>query len=217
MKKAIILSGAYKNAGDFLIVDRCKKLFRKIYPQIILIELPRNIDLSEQLDEINTSDALVLAGGPLYFRDSYPRIIPLVDNLDQISTKIITVGCGISALDDSEDAIYEEFRFDAKMSKLLERIEKDQGYLSCRDFKTAEALKNQGFRKTLMTGCPAWYDLENIYKLGSKRYQLNSIENIYISDPAYEENLQIVIELINYLKKRFQTSKITLIFHRGGG
>ena len=32
MKRFSLLSGAYINAGDFLIVDRTKKLLRYVYP-----------------------------------------------------------------------------------------------------------------------------------------------------------------------------------------
>lgn len=217
IKKAVILSGAYKNAGDFLIVDRCMELMKYVYPDICFIQLPRNVDLNNNLEEINSCDVLVLAGGPLYFRDAYPRIIPLVDNLEKIKIKIVTIGCGLSALDDSIDAIYTEFKLDAKMEQLLRRIEKDQGYLSCRDWKTIETLRNCGFKKTLMTGCPAWYDLKSMKDLENKKYNLKAVKKIYISDPAYIENLTIVMDLVKYLKEVYPTAEIAIIFHRGIG
>lgn len=72
MKKFSLLSGAFVNAGDFLIVDRTRKLLEKVYPNCVITEYKRNEKLDEYLDEINKTDALIIAGGPasLKQRDS---------------------------------------------------------------------------------------------------------------------------------------------------
>lgn len=88
--KFSILSGAYINAGDFLIVDRTIKLLKYFYPDSEIKIYKRNKDLSEFLDEINSSTALILAGGPAYLSNLYPNVIPLVDDLNKITTKIIS-------------------------------------------------------------------------------------------------------------------------------
>lgn len=60
-----LLSGAYKNAGDFLIETRAKELLMQIVPDAnIHVYLRNKIDIS--IEEINAMDAIVFTGGPLY-------------------------------------------------------------------------------------------------------------------------------------------------------
>lgn len=158
----VILTGAYKNAGDFLIAKRSRELLNNIFPNAKIIEIKRNEKLEKYLDIINESKALILAGGPLYLCDAYPNVMPLVSELEQIRTKIVTLGCGWSGNDDSSDAMYYEYQFSHSMRKLLDRIIQDQGYLSCRDWLTVAVLEQNGYKDCLMTGCPAWYDIKNI-------------------------------------------------------
>ena len=89
--KFSILSGAYVNAGDFLIVDRTIQLLKNVYPDCEIIIYERRKNLENDLKEINKSDALILAGGPAYLPNVYPETIPLVDDLDRITTKIVAI------------------------------------------------------------------------------------------------------------------------------
>ena len=89
-----LLSGAYKNAGDFLIVDRCKKLLKYVYPECNITEYERRNPLNDYLDTINKSDCLIFAGGPAYVSNIYPNRIPLVENLTRIKVPIFTIGLG---------------------------------------------------------------------------------------------------------------------------
>ncbi len=56
--KFSVLSGAYVNAGDFLIVDRTIKLLKEVFPEAIIKKYPRNKNLEKYLDEINNSDVM---------------------------------------------------------------------------------------------------------------------------------------------------------------
>ena len=61
--KISLLSGAYKNAGDFLIVSRCKELLLNIFPEAIITEYERKNKLDRFLSDINRTDVLILGGG----------------------------------------------------------------------------------------------------------------------------------------------------------
>lgn len=87
------MSGAYINAGDFLIVKRCKEILRKVLPNCTIIEFLRKDPLTTvTLAQINSCDIIVLAGGPLYQRNVYPNIIPLTDNINNITPPIFLHG-----------------------------------------------------------------------------------------------------------------------------
>lgn len=48
-----LLIGAYKNAGDFLIVDRSIKMLQDVYPNCNITTYLRNEKLDKYLDEIS--------------------------------------------------------------------------------------------------------------------------------------------------------------------
>lgn len=62
------LSGAYKNAGDFLIEERSRKLLEYVYPNAKIIKYLRT-EIREKFSEINNSDVIIFTGGPLYQKD----------------------------------------------------------------------------------------------------------------------------------------------------
>lgn len=69
-----------------------------------------------------------------------------------------------------------------------------------------------------MTGCPAWYDLENIWNSKNIDYQdkwSNEKKKIIISDAAFSYNKQNMINLIIYVRERFPNADIKVLFHRG--
>jgi len=89
----VLLTGAKKNVGDFLIADRAKKLFSQFVDKDI-VELDRTLSLDGELEIINNSRGLVLCGGPAYAERMFPGIYPLVSNLDDIKVPIIPFGLG---------------------------------------------------------------------------------------------------------------------------
>lgn len=210
-----VLSGAYKNAGDFLIVNRSIALLKYILGDIEIEVFLRNQDLTPKLNEINNCDVLVLAGGPGYIPNVYPDIIPLVPNLDDIQPKIFILGMGWFGANTSNEYLYN-YRFNESSKKLFTRVIKDGFLLGCRDYESAIVLKNNNIYDTVVTGCPAWYNLDVITNDFVYNFEEPyRIENIYISDPANVKNYSHVINLINYLFNRFPSAKIKYIFHRG--
>ena len=87
------------------------------------------------------------------------------------------------------------------------------GGLSCRDIITYQVLKNQGFDKIYMTGCPAWYDLDHIDICDVKGTN-ESPKTIIVSDPAMEVNQRSCLSILDYMTSRFPEAKIVFAFHR---
>ncbi len=212
--KFSILSGAYVNAGDFLIVDRTIQLLKNVYPDCEIIIYERRKNLENDLKEINKSDALILAGGPAYLPNVYPETIPLVDDLDRITTKIVAIGLGWYGKNTSNKYIYEEYKFSESTKKLFNRIIKDSGYLTCRDWYSVRALRANGINNAIMTGCPAWYNLEYIDKSEIRENISMPIKKICISDPANIKNFEQALKVVEYVKQKFTQANISFVFHR---
>lgn len=207
-----ILSGAVKNAGDFLIVDRCRKLIISEFPDAELVTFNRLESLDSRLDEVNSCDCLVMAGGPAYQKAAYPNEIKLCDDLNRIKPPIITVGAGGYCGTASERGI-NWLSFTDKMTELLDRMSRDCT-LTCRDYMTARVLERAGY-KAVMTGCPAWYDLDNIDRLTFREGINIPYKKICISDPGKAENHKQALLLAKLVKSRYQDAHIVFVFHRG--
>ena len=211
MKKFIILSGAYINAGDFLIVKRTEELLKFIYPNCEISKYNRNQDLTDILNEINAADALIIAGGPAYKPSMYPSTIKLVDDLSKIKTKIVPIGVGWYGKNTSNKFIYKHF-FSEKSRILLDKIYNDSKAFSCRDWYSVKMLKINGYNNCILTGCPAWY---NIDKVNSTNLEMSKeIKKICVSDPADKTNFNDAIKLVKYLKDKYKEATINFVFHR---
>ena len=211
--KVSLLSGAYINAGDFLIVDRTKKLLKTIYPECEIIEYKRNEKLDKYLPEINQTDALVIAGGPAYMIDMYPNVLPLVDDLDKITTKIIAIGLGWYGKKTTDKFLYD-YKFTHKTKELLDRIVKDSQYLSCRDWYSVKVLFLNGYNSAILTGCPAWYNIEKIDQTKLNENIDYTFQKICISDPADFINIKESLVLVRFLKQKFPNASLYFVFHR---
>lgn len=210
--KIAFLSGADKNAGDFLIAHRSKTLLRTYVKDCIITEFDRNKTLDDKLDKLNECDVVVFAGGPGYVSDMYPGKFPLVGNLELIRPRLFALGMGSRV---SLNAT-REVRFKPKTHVLLKRLEADGFGLGCRDLLTKRVLEANGFRTAIFTGCPAWYDLDkaNIPELLSKPTR-SAVRTIAVSDPAVQRNMPAAKFLIEELKQAFPQAKVILVFHRG--
>lgn len=207
-----LLSGADKNAGDFLIVKRAHALLAHYVPNAEIRHYKRNYSLESYINEINQSDILVFAGGPGYVEDMYPGRFPLVDNLERIKPKMLSLGMGCY----SRTSNVSPLNFNDSTKELIERLERDGYSLGCRDSLTAKILKASGVHSVVMTGCPAWYDLNYIECLDMVRPVSEcDVRKIAVSDPAAVENYDIAKKLVLFLKKIFPQAQIEFIFHRG--
>lgn len=212
--KFSVLSGSVKNAGDFLIVKRTIQLLKAVYPNCEIQTYIRTNNLSEYLQEINKSDALIFAGGPVFSPDIYPIGIPLIDDLKKITTRFFTIGLGWYAKNNLDSTVYDNYKFSSDTNTLVERMHKD-AYISCRDWYTFRLLKNQGFNHLRMTGCPAWYSIEDVNNVNLRSNINYLFKNICISDPAYSINTERSFNLALYVREKFPSSEINFIFHRG--
>lgn len=204
----ILLSGQFKNIGDFLITERARQLFYEHVDKDIVI-LDRSQDLESKLDLINRADLLVLCGGPAYASNIYPGIYPLVKDLSQITTPIIPFGlgwCGTPA--DSP----KDFKFDNTALSFLCRVHEGIESSSCRCETTEAVLHNNGIKNVTMTGCPVWYYIPSI---GQEFKAQEKIDKIVFTTAADPKLILQTWQMIRMLKRQFPKAKVILSYHRG--
>ena len=206
-----LLTGAKKNAGDFLIVHSAKRLIERFSPCSDCQELPAWLPVDDKLAVINTSRALILWGGPAFQHGLGTRIYPILPVLDQIKVPIIAFGLGWKA---SPGDVYDldHFRLPEITEPLLDRLRNDFPYVSCRDVLTCEILKRHGLKNTLMTGCPVWYDPDYF----ETDFQLpQTFEQIVFTPAEHPMFRSQSIQVMQTIRSLFPKSQIVCSFHRG--
>jgi hypothetical protein len=168
-----------------------------------------------QLEIVNGAVALILLGGPALRRDMYPKVYPLVDDLDRIKVPITIMGAGWHASPGTwEDS--RAYTFTPATLRLLQRIDAGNTSLSVRDYRSLNALAVAGIANGVMTGCPALYIPERI---GSPFVGFSSkgVKNLVISpgvtfirSAALEQQLK---NLIMELRSGFPDANLTVAFH----
>lgn len=205
-----VLSGAVKNAGDFLIEKRSVDLIKYHYPDAEICLFQRNQPLDDELEKLNQCDFIVMAGGPLFQPNVYPAVMPLVKDLKQIKPPVFSLGLGWKGK--YTDEIYTTYRFSKEMHALIHKMS-ENAPLSCRDWYTVRALRENGYTDCVMTGCPAWYCLD-ILQHPDKRRQYVQDDSICISDPASQKNIHLVIPIVKAVRNKFPDSDVLYVVHR---
>ncbi len=215
--KIALMSGAYKNAGDFLIEKRSKEVLQYGYPEAEITIFKRNISYDDRVDELNSYDAIVFGGGPGFQKNIYPDRTPFVSNLEDIKVPCAVLGWGWKGKNIKNETIYKKNRFTPEMYNFISFLNKPGNSISCRDWYTVQMLNEYGFKDVAMTGCPAWYEVEMVKDLKYKGCTLGNSDAPYIivSDAAFPKNIKYTGKLIEIIREKFPKARIKLLLHRG--
>lgn len=205
----ILLHGAIRNVGDFLIFERARELIQTYRKVGQFIELPRWLSLKPYLDVINASSGVILCGGPGYARDFYPGVFPFTSHLTEIRVPIIPLGLGWSGKPSTSTG---QFTFTPQSRKALEYIHAHIRYSSVRDVITERILKQANIDNVVTSGCPAWYHLPSVDRDFTPP---KAIKHVVVSTPAQPANFAQAAQLIQFVAHRFPKSERYLVFHRG--
>jgi len=207
----IVLSGAKKNLGDFLITDRCKTLLQEHRPDRQLVQLPHWETLDSQLDIVNASKAIIIMGGPGFQPNFYPGVYKLVQNIENIKVPIIPMGLGWKGFP-GDYLTLKNYRFTQPSLELLKKISNECQYIGCRDYMTKTVLERTGIPNALMTGCPVWYDIESIGKAMSRPKDIKKVVFTPAQDPIYRGQ---AVDSMKLLRNLFPHAELYCSFHRG--
>lgn len=210
----VALTGSKNNAGDFLIKYRAKKLFKEYRSDRDFVDLNAWVPFDiNRLDLINNAKALILLGGPSLQYNMYPGIYKLTENLNEIKTPIVMMGVGWKSIKGNWEDTYE-YPLNRTTLNLLDRIHDDGLTSSVRDFHTLNTLQHKGYENVLMTGCPAYYDLE--YKEANFEIP-KSINKVafslgvsFLSSSSMERQMK---NQILSLKEQYAGKKFEVVFH----
>lgn len=199
----VTLTGAFKNAGDHLIGHRARTLLRN-HSDHEIVDLNRKALTDESYRTINQAKALLLTGGPAYQRAIYPDIYPL--KLERIEVPIIPFGLGWKG---GLNKPAEQFKFLPEAEEFVRTIHQGNHFSSARDHQTVGILNRLEIENAIMTGCPAWYDEEQL----QRDYQHREVKNLVFSMPAVPQ--ERVIPLLQHLAKKYPKARKTLAFNAG--
>jgi len=201
----VTLTGAFKNAGDYLIGHRARALLRA-HLDAEVIDLNRREITDAHYELFNNSRAVLLTGGPAYQEKIYPGVYNL--DLSRITVPVLAYGLGWKGKLGQEP---EEFSFAPEAKDFVQAIHSDKSrFSSARDHLTVRMLAANGVENVSMTGCPAWYD-----------------ESILNRDFQYDPNPKVVVfsmpavpqaqvpTILAKLAKTFPKSKRYLSFQAG--
>ena len=213
--KICVLHGAIRNAGDFLIFERGKKLLEKFFgDKIDFVYKKRN----ERID--GDFDGLIILGGPLISRKIHGQSKNIIEYLKkrEIDIPIFCIGLGISGEKFDFDKIYFLDRESITFWKYVYGTSK---LFSIRDKITYNMLKNYGIEAEL-TGCPALFDLETIEKnnISAKNKRINKIAvtipilSIGLAFSSLKSFL-LALYFLFALKRKFNKKELGLFFQHG--
>ncbi len=210
----VILTGSKNNAGDYLIKYKAKKLFSAIRPDREVVDINAwEVFEDSTLSLVNNSQSLILLGGPSLQCHMYTGIYQLTPNLDDIKVPIVTMGIGWKSISGNWEDTYN-YPLSDKTLILLKKINENSIPSSVRDFHTLNTLQFKGLDNVLMTGCPAYYDLDFIDSEVPKVQEIKkvafSLGVSFIKSRTMEKQMKFqILEL----RKYFVDKIFEVVFH----
>ncbi len=203
----ILLSGAKKNAGDFLIFNRAKALLEEHLDEEFTTFF-RWEELDDKLDIVNDSKGVIICGGPGYNYRFYPAIYRLTNPLEKLEVPVYPMGLGYSGIPINTD----DFVFSEQSLEAINHIHSQIEYSSVRDVLTQNLLKRFNINNVVLSGCPAWHSLGDIDKDFTPPEE---IKKIVFTTPAKIKFAYQTFRIMSLIKRKFPKAEVLCSFHRG--
>jgi hypothetical protein len=207
----ILLSGAKKNIGDFLITDRARALLEHVLGEEVVM-LPNWQPLDGREEQIASARALVVAGGPGYRPSMYGGVYPLFTDpsvLPGLGVPVRFLALGWKG-DPGDDFDLVNYRFTPRTMTLVRALGRGARY-STRDHLSLKALQRNEIQG-VMTGCPVWYHVES---LGKPLKVPARIDRLVFTPPEqkiFHEQSRVILR---GLRTMLPQAEIVVAFHRG--
>jgi hypothetical protein len=210
----ILLTGSKNNAGDFLIKHRAKALFAQERPDRDVVDFNAWEPLDQQkLEQVNKASALILMGGPSLRYEMYPGIYRLTKNLADIKVPVTLMGVGWKSASGRWRDTYS-YPFSPQSMQLLKVAEQSGLPISVRDYHSLNSLRFNGIKNVMMTGCPAYYDLD---ALGHTPQVLQKFSSIGFSlGVSFVQNAQMEKQIKHQIlacQEYFEGADFKVLFH----
>jgi hypothetical protein len=208
VRRLVVLHGARKNAGDFLIRERALALIRHVRPNHEIVLHPR----WEPLDSATLagSDAVVLCGGPGLRKDFYPETFPLVPDLGAIRIPVLPLALGWSG---QPVDFPEKFAFNDASRTALSAILRTVGWGSVRDDVSLRIVERSDVGACRRSGCTAWYHLPS---LGTPVQAPDKVRRLVFTPPQASTRFSVeTVKLMRLLRSQYKGAERFCVFHRG--
>lgn len=210
----VLLTGSKNNAGDFLIKHRAKALFAQERPDREIVDLNAWEPLDEhKLEQVNNASALILMGGPSLRYEMYPGIYRLTNNLADIKVPVSLMGVGWKSASGRWQDTYR-YAFSDRSMQLLEKAEGSGLPVSVRDYHSLNSLRFNGIENVMMTGCPAYYDLDALGQTPKMPRQISSVG--FSLGVSFVQNAQMENQMKQQIlacREYFRDARIEVLFH----
>lgn len=208
----LLLHRAINNAGDYLIFERAVRLFEARRPGVDYRVGKAWIPLLDQFSpsELQSFSSIVVCGGPGYQRNMYPRVYPLID-MERVRTPIALLALGSYVFPGTADQM-RNYELGERTQRFLHKVLERTPYLGARDPLTDRLLHDNGLDRVLMTGDPAWYDLDRIDARMPTRL---AVDSIAFTPPASPLFIPQAIAIMRRLACRYPEAQRSVVFHAG--
>ena len=204
----LVLHGAKRNAGDYLIRDRGLAILGRLRPEQELVLHPRWQPVGEEL--FDRAAAVVLCGGPGLAPRFYPRVFPLVDDLEGHPTPILPLALGWTGIGSGRPDRF----FSRRSVEALRTIHSRIGWSGVRDELSLELLRSVEVGDVRRTGCVAWYELGS---MGQPFTPPARVRRLAFTPPAKRRpgGMREAVALMRRLRARYRDAERYCVFHRG--
>jgi len=199
------------NVGDQLIVESVKKLIKSIKNENDFLEFSRDEDLTDHLEKINNTKAIILPHFGIRDPDMYPNTYKLVDDLSKIKIPLIPIGIGWKGFPGDLETLCT-LKYSKNTQKFLRYISNQVQVMVCREHFTCKILENHNITNTKMGGDCAWYDIE---KIGSKMKRPEKIKKVVFTTPYMEMYATQAKDIIKMISEKFPEAEKICSLHAG--
>jgi hypothetical protein len=207
----VVLSGAKRNVGDFLITERALALLRRVRPDRELRVLPAWEPLDPRAEALRDARAILIAGGPGFQPAMVPEVYPLAERLDDLPCPVIPLGVGWKGRAGDANAV-GTYAFSERSRAALRWMADRAPALGCRDELTREVLRRHGIGNTALVGCPAWYHLPS---LGKGLEPPTAVERVVFTPAQLHELREQSVEVARWIAEILPRAEKICSFHRG--
>jgi len=197
------------NVGDLFIEESLKKIISHEKKEVSFKTIFREEDLTEHLEIINKSRAILMPAFAIRDLPMYPNAYRLMDDLDKIEVPLIPVGSNWNLYPgDYYDCLNVNYSYETL--NFLKYISKNIKKFSCREYTLLKILERHNINNAVMTGDPAWYDIDSFGKEMKRPTKINKLVFSPPLSPFYEEQAKDIIKMLAEL---FPGAKKYCVFH----
>lgn len=197
------------NVGDKLIEEAVKSLVAAVRGDSEFLTIFREDDLTGQLPAINRTRAVLMPAFPIRDLPVWPGVYRLTPRLGDIRVPLIPIGANWNTYPgdyfDRSTVVYSP-----ETAAFLRHTAGPAGVISCREYHLCRILRRHGIANPIMTGDPAWFDLDC---LGKPMKRPAVVKKLVFTPPLSAFFEDQAHALLSMLAELFPAAEKYCVFH----